>query len=260
MDAKNPFPPPSSEPDAPPPSYSEIGSPSSGSSSYYSSQINSQLASLTTQISTQQTQATLLSHAHSEHVLSLLTYEIQDYLSTFARSGRRRGTLILIPAAGVTDEKAVPAAFDCSNPDEGTCDVVVRVKGKGDADEMWYWRDEEMAERLAACLRPPPPPPSERGLPPRKEQVAQQQQPQQSTRGLWGRAKSAVKTAAMNEMGNYEVGRDVKTAPPGPREDKVIMDVKAEEVLFRTENDFGIFGSETGWGIVVRLKVIRGGP
>jgi hypothetical protein len=36
------------------------------------------------------------------------------------------------------------------------------------------------------------------------------------------------------------------------------MDVKAEEVVFRTENDFGIFGTERGWGVVLRLKVILG--
>jgi hypothetical protein len=37
------------------------------------------------------------------------------------------------------------------------------------------------------------------------------------------------------------------------------MDVKAEEVVFRTENEFGIYGTERGWGVVVKLKVIPGG-
>lgn len=37
--------------------------------------------------------------------------------------------------------------------------------------------------------------------------------------------------------------------------DKVLMDVKAEEVSLRTENDMGIFETQRGWAVVLKLKV-----
>jgi hypothetical protein len=77
--------------DPAPPSYSETISsrypPSSSTSQYYSSQIQSQLSSLTSQISSLQTQKDILSHAHDEKILSLLTLDIQLYLTDFAKEG-----------------------------------------------------------------------------------------------------------------------------------------------------------------------------
>jgi hypothetical protein len=33
------------------------------------------------------------------------------------------------------------------------------------------------------------------------------------------------------------------------------MDVNADEVTFRTENDLGLFETQTGWAIVLKLKI-----
>jgi hypothetical protein len=272
MDSKSRVPPynENESSDAAPPSYSETISsrypPSSSTSQYYSSQIQSQLYSLTSQISSLQMQKDLLSHAHDEKILSLLTTDIQLYLSDFAKTGLQRGTLILVPAKGLEDDKALPTDYDFKNPEE--YDRVVRVRDK-ETDEygdghMWYWRDEDMAMRLAGYLRPAPDPRAME-LPPRPEQVkaqAVESQPGNSSlRGFWGRKKSTsrtVETRPVEQSKEAKFDGDSKISVE-EREDRVVMDVKAEEVVFRTENEFGIYGTERGWGVVVKLKVVLGG-
>jgi hypothetical protein len=53
---------------------------------------------------------------------------------------------------------------------------------------------------------------------------------------------------------DWKVHPDAKVGSTGSG-DNVLMDVKAEEVSFRTENDFGIFETQRGWAIVLKLKV-----
>ncbi|KAF4624889.1 hypothetical protein G7Y89_g13282 [Cudoniella acicularis] len=265
MDSKQPIPPASYEEDEgpAPPAYSEGISPSS----YYSTQIRDQLSTLTSQITSLQTQKSLLSHAHDEKILSLLTTQIQIFLSEFANSGLKRGTLILVPANGMTDEKAMPTDYDFRDPDE--YDRVVRVRSKedvvpdewsGETGEMWYWRDEDMARRLAQYLKPPPDP-RDMELPPRKEELVPQPVEGRASpaRGFWGRKKSVTMKPpllAVNEQKDVKVDSDSKLPSTSEEsEDRVMMDVKADEVVFRTENDFGIYGTERGWGIVLTLRL-----
>ncbi|TVY82239.1 hypothetical protein LSUE1_G002103 [Lachnellula suecica] len=250
MDSKQPIPPPAfNDADTAPPSYTD----SINTSSYYSAQIRSQLSDLTHQISSLQTQKSLLSHAQDEKILALLTNQIQTYLSDFANSGLKRGTLILVPANGLSDKNAQPSGYDFKNPDE--YDVVNRVRSKEDesSGDMMYWGDEAMAQRLAGYLRPPPDL-RKVELPPRIEQVVMPQQESKS-KGFWGRKKSITKPALA------PVERQVPTSsttkmPSEASGDRVVMDVKADEVVFRTESDMGIYGTERGWGIVLKLKVI----
>jgi len=256
--------------EAAPPSYSETISskyiPASSTSQYYSSQIQSQLHTLTTQISSLQTQKSLLSHAQDERILSLLTHQIQLYLSDFAKTGLQKGTLILVPAQGLEDQNALPMEHDFKDPEE--YDRVVRVRDKEDDEyggQKWFWRDEDMAMRLAGYLRPEPDPRTME-LPPRKEGIAAQQQQAEGSSNTgkwsWGRKKSVAKAAerpALVESRNdSKITSDVKMLNRDT-EDKVLMDVKAEEVVFRTENDFGIYGTERGWGLVLKLRIILGG-
>lgn len=265
MDSKTP-PPPSSydnNEESAPPSYSSIISTpvTSSTSQYYSTQIASQLTNLTSRISSLQVQKRLLSHAQDEHLLSLLTPQIQLYLSDFANTGLQRGTLILIPAAGLEGESALPCEYDFKNPDE--YDRVVRVRDKAaeeyEAGPKWFWHDEEMAERLAGYLRPKADLRTLE-LPPRKEEIVQQQTGQSSSSGSskwgWGRKKTAerppltpVEPRAAPEKSDTKLSKS---------DDKVVMEVKAEEVVFRTENEFGMYGTERGWGVVVKLRVTLG--
>jgi hypothetical protein len=264
MDSKSSFPPASSYDEEPaPPSYNDALStpcnPNFTTSQYYSQQIQSQLHTLTTQISSLKTQKSLLSHAQDEKILSLLTTQIQLYLSAFAKTGLQRGTLILIPAKGLEEENALPAEFE-DKVKEGIIeyDQLVRIRDKeGSYDgegEMWFWRDEDMAIRLASYLKPAPDL-KNAPLPPRKEEIkaATTAAEPSSSRGFWGRKKSAPKPPLVEER------RDVKVEPVAipdeVEQEKISMDVKAEEVVFRFENDFGIFETRRGWGIVLKLRV-----
>jgi hypothetical protein len=251
-----------------PPAYTESVSsvpaylPYSSTSQCYSNQIQDQLQSITTQIKSLETQKSLVSHAKDEKILSLLTTQIQIYLSDFAKAGLIKGTLILIPAKGVEEENAIPVEYDFKSPDE--YDRVVRVKDK-EADEYgedsMFWRDEDMARRLAGYLRPAEDLKNAE-LPFRKEQVkAAEQASQPISRGFWGRKKRSLigdtRPGFVEESRTLKVNPLVNVAGAGT-EDHVLMDVKAEEVVFRIENDFGIYETQRGWGIVLKLRAVLG--
>jgi len=279
MTSKQPFP-SFEENDTAPPSYSEtlFSTTISSSSQPYSAQIHSQLSTLSTQIHALQTQKSLLSTYQDARLLSILAPHITDYLSDFGKTGLQKGTLILIPAQGLEDKSAVPCDYDFRDPRE--YDRVVRVSGRRSGkedrdsevyeidgeDQRWFWQDEELAKRLAAALQPPPDP-REAELPPRPVETSSPS----TSRSFWGRKKSLAKTQpeqrtpvvaeVKGDIGGA-VYDDVKTGYSGDGSatgDKVRMDVKAEEVVFRTENEFGIFGTEKGYGIVVKLDVVLGG-
>lgn len=266
MDSKQGIPPSSYDEEAPPPSYNDVLStpynPSSSTSQYYSQQIQSQLYDLNSQISSLKTQKSLLAHAQDEKILSLLTTQIQLYLSAFAKTGLRRGTLILVPAKALEEESALPTDFEDKKKD-GIIeyDQLVKINDKeGVSDgeeEMWFWSDENMAKRLAGYLKPAPDL-KNAPLPPRKEEVnaaAAAAEPS-SSRGFWGRKKSSVK-----EPERPPLVEDRKVEPielsNEVEQDRVLMNVKADEVVFRIENDFGIFETRRGWGIVLKLQVVQ---
>ena len=275
MDSKSQAPSSSyDEEPAPPPAYTDslptdhklapTYTPPANASQYYSSQIQHQLRDLTTTITTLQTQKSILSHAQDEKILSLLTHQIQIYLSDFANSGLEKGTLILVPRRGIEDENALPSQYDFKDPEH--YDKVVRVSDKetssfseyGEEEgQLWFWNDEDMALRLAGYLKPVTNP-RDLELPPRKEEIKMQQQASSSSssRSFWSRKKDSYKTKEDRPPLIEEPSRDYKIEIPKANEDKVIMDVVAEEVVFRTENDFGLFETKRGWGIVLKLRVI----
>ena len=240
----------------PPPSYPEAIS--NTSSQFYS--IQSQLASLVTQFSSLLTQISLFPTAKDEKILSLLTTQIQIYLSDFAKTELQKGTLILVPAAALDDENAVPMEYDFR--DEGEYDKVVRVGNKADqgydgnsGTEMWFWKDKELAGRLAEYLelvggvRT-------RELPPR-EKMAEREESGNS-RGFGGRkrnSKSVEWPLFVEERRDSKAKTDSETKNVRI-EDKVLMDVKVEEVSFRTENEFVVFGTERGF--VLKIRVVLG--
>jgi hypothetical protein len=258
MDTKFPMSTPQEE--AAPPAYTESASttdyqpqnepipaasqPHSSTSQYYSHQIQDQLQSLTSQIKSVETQKSLLSHAQDEKILSLLTTQIQIYLSDWAKSGLHRGTLILVPSVAIPDEKALPVDFDFKDPD--TYDRVVRVRDKEAEDHgegMWFWNDEEKALRLARYLRPKKDLKNAE-LPPRKPES-------EKGRG-WGWKRGNSRAAERPPLiGDAKMAR-TKTGH------EVLMTVKAEEVVFRTENEFGIYETQRGYGMVLKLRVVFG--
>lgn len=154
--------------------------------------------------------------------------------------------------------------------DEQAFDCLVRVGGgKGEGKERrefgdgdgdggdWFWGDGEMAKRLAGYLRPVRDA-RELELPPRKPvAVSPEESPSGSSRGFWGRKKSTTSKPVERPVLDERRAEKIESREAG-REDRVVMDVEAEEVVFRTENDFGIYETQRGWGIVLKLRVTLG--
>ena len=265
MSSKGPIPISTDESTAPP-AYSESPSQvvggSAPTSQYYRNLLSSHLSSLTAQVSSAHTQRLLKSNDQDEKILSILTSEIQTYLSLFAASGLQKGTLIIVPSRGLEGQVAEPLSHVL---DEARAfDRVVRVSDK-QADEdgdLWFWKNAAMARRLAGYLRPAQPVKEvKKGeLPPRKQEVKVVEQSVAPTKGFWGRKKSVASTPTsplVEERRYLKDDSDVKKMTQEP-EDRIDMDVKAEEVLFRTENDLGIYETQRGYGIVLRLKIVLG--
>merc|ERR1712000_164200 len=167
---------------------------------------------------------------------------------------RRKITLTLDPSKAIQDPKATPTDYDFSEPSE--FDRVVKVTDKecdsyGTGD-LWYWEDEDMAKRLVDHLRPPP---STLALPKRKEQMTPQ--PQSKGWGLFGKKKIEARPPLIDESRSSKAHAGARSLGK-EGEDRVVVDVKAEEVVFRTENEYGMYGTERGWGVVVKLRVVLG--
>jgi hypothetical protein len=270
MDSKMGFPPSSYDEESAPPSYNDalsapdVYNPTSSTSQYYSQQIQSQLSSLTSQISSLKTQKSLLAHAQDEKILSLLTTQIQLYLSAFAKSGLRRGTLILVPAKGLEEENALPTDFE-DKKKEGIIeyDKLVKITDKDGTSigegELWFWNDENMAKRLAGYLKPAPDL-KNAPLPPRKEEIkataTRTTTESSSSRGFWGRKKSSASKAL--ETPPLMQDRKEPVEMPEVEQDAVKMNVEADEIVFRFENDFFVFETRRGWAVVVKLQVVQG--
>ncbi|PQE30381.1 hypothetical protein CJF32_00008355 [Rutstroemia sp. NJR-2017a WRK4] len=230
MDSKQKLPSYEYDGEAAPPSYDESFSnvaaampgPSTSRPSY-STEIEAQLSQLTTRITSVQMQKALLSHAQEQKVLALLTTQIQNYISEFANAGSNKGTLMLIPAHCLENEMAQPCEFEKEHPNEFNRFWTVGDKENMSSDR-WFWKDEDMAERMAGYLRPTPELPS----------------------------RPAIAPKSTDSDSGKERDSSEQNAEP---KDKVLMEVKAEEIVFRFENDFGLLETQRGYGIVLRLVV-----
>ncbi|KAI1811220.1 hypothetical protein GGS20DRAFT_124872 [Poronia punctata] len=141
-----------------------------------------------------------------------------------------------------------------------------------DQERALWWADEDMARRLARCLQPDPstePPPA---LDTVVQTIAEERLPPQKEKKGWFRGFRAggSSSSSTSTYATKTVEKDVRVARPeaGSRgegsksrwhkAEDVQMLVTAEEVAFRTQNDFGILESKSGWALVVVLRVPRG--
>lgn len=92
------------------------------------------------------------------------------YLSRFSTTGLRRGTLILIPKGAVIENgEPLPTMRDHAFGSRGEFDQVMRVENlrkevgeksqmleeqEDDNENLLWWKDSDMAQRLAKKLRP----------------------------------------------------------------------------------------------------------
>lgn len=126
-----------------------------------------------------------------------------------------------------------------------------------ESDPLW-WRDEEHALQLASALRGiVAPERSEKSEAQRREALEQQEIPEQfedkgkspvrSFFGLSKKSRSPVEQAVPKVR-----SKNFATVSLG----SVQVDVQAEEVTFRRENDFGLWESSSGWAIVTKATVL----
>lgn len=115
------------------------------------------------------------------------------------------------------------------------------------SEAFLWWSDEDMARRLAKYLQP---------------EASGRQVNRQDVQAHMEQAKQGRKSGRWSFLRK----RDPSPAPspptlPSPRTpaledvDKVTMNVTSEEVTFRRENEFGIWESKRGWGIVLRVSI-----
>ncbi|KAI2610626.1 uncharacterized protein GGS25DRAFT_155544 [Hypoxylon fragiforme] len=128
----------------------------------------------------------------------------------------------------------------------------------GDKPSTLWWKDEEMAQRLASYLQPK----RERVASMERDSIFQTATGQmvpakKETRSWgWGRTKYASnqksqETATTSTPSNTLVDVE-KGGMDGHGAEMVFT---AQEVAFRHENEFGILESFRGWGIVLTVKV-----
>jgi hypothetical protein len=111
-----------------------------------------------------------------------------------------------------------------------------------------------MAKRLAAYLRPEP------NLERKHVQAVvvekKVSEKEKSGWGRWGLGGGKKKAAEQTSpVLSSPVSPALSSPTSGGENDAVKMTVRAEEVTFRKENEFGLWESRTGWGIVVTVRV-----
>jgi hypothetical protein len=115
-----------------------------------------------------------------------------------------------------------------------------------------WWRDEAMARRLAAYLQP-----KEQVKPAERKEMIQAEAVQQreQRKGLfgWGR-KTTTDAKAASQPAAASPKTPVTTPLVGQKEG-VSMTVRANEVTFRKENEFGVWETRNGVAVVVTIKV-----
>jgi hypothetical protein len=126
-----------------------------------------------------------------------------------------------------------------------------------DAGQGLWFRDESMARRLAAYLQPKETVKTER------KEVRVEVREQERKKGLfggWGKKASTApdrKPVPGPAPAGTMAGGDRGPVGPAIRdaEERVSMTVRAQEVTFRRENEFGIWESLSGFGVVVTIRV-----
>ncbi|KAH7347268.1 hypothetical protein B0T11DRAFT_140796 [Plectosphaerella cucumerina] len=103
------------------------------------------------------------------------------------------------------------------------------AEAAANAGSLWWWRDEDLARRLAGHLQPGP-----------------------QIRVDRASVRQAVETSRGQGFRD-RLRTDSSRAPPG--ESPAMMTVVAEEVTFRRENEMGIWERLNGWGIIARIDL-----
>lgn len=226
------------------------------------------LAAVRSQMRAQQAARASQQDRHDTQLLALLMPHVEAVLASVVGAEQQAPRLVqatLVPDGAVAADWT-PAETDGGRP--GETHSVVRVQttrraadsktdgrarwgehvaGRDDEAELLWWKDEDLAVRLAGYLQPAP-----RSTPAPavdRRTVAAQVTEAKKTRSRW------------NILGSRGTSSSTPPIPPAAStpaaegDDDVSMLVTAEEVTFRRENEMGIWESSTGWGVVVRVSI-----
>ncbi|KAH8885319.1 hypothetical protein GQ53DRAFT_624971, partial [Thozetella sp. PMI_491] len=208
-------------------------------------------------------------------LITLLIPRIETFLSDLGAMAPSPpvAELTLVPAAAVPKGSTLSGALERRR--EGEVLRVVRVEapksqaskgGKGGGEKgsslpstvstTWWWQDERMARRLAAYLQPKP-----RVRVERREIQAIVEKAKEEKKSGWGWRRKRTEDpppgppAAAPAPAVAPVGLDAPGPLDNSLDDRVSMTVRTEEVTFRRENEFGIWESLTGFGLVVAIRI-----
>jgi hypothetical protein len=251
-----------------PPPYSPSANPSSSIPAQqhldpqsYSSIISSQVANLRTQISASQAYRASVTDDRDSYVLSIIFPLVDEFISSISEiyPTPRLAEATLVPDAAVSD------AWKFNDEDDkrdGEYRTLIRVreeakkkdgndekkewpleKGSGStnsandgASSTLWWDSESTALRLAKHLQPQRPASSSTDAPVVKDRSSKKS----GIRSLFRKSEDTPQNIASKEERPVE---------------RVTMTTRAEEVTFRKENEFGIWETKTGWGIVLRVRI-----
>ena len=184
-------------------------------------------------------------------------------------------------AAAAADSEEWPAGREFS--DWGRFGDSISSTDASRSGRLLWWNDEDMARRLARHLQPTAAPAEQQSVPavqtPVQEAVEARipSQKEEKNKGGWSMRRwgQGSKEGGGGSSGNSTyatktVQRDVEKFPGKQNETSTLagnrkarerrdseakMSVTAEEVAFRSENDFGLMESIRGWAVVVVVQV-----
>ncbi|KAJ8127902.1 hypothetical protein O1611_g5734 [Lasiodiplodia mahajangana] len=135
-------------------------------------------------------------------------------------------------------------------------------------ESMLWWKDEDMAGRLARHLQPTMARDEPAPIKTPVQAIVEERLPAQKEKKGWFRGKKESSSSSTSTFATKTVqsavesfpGKDNTTLPNTKKTRErenggAKMSVTAEEVAFRTQNDFGLMESVRGWAVVVVVHV-----
>ncbi|KAI1496505.1 hypothetical protein F5X99DRAFT_400299 [Biscogniauxia marginata] len=138
----------------------------------------------------------------------------------------------------------------------------ISAEGSESGREMLWWRDEDMARRLAGYLQPKIEAPEPIETTSLVKPIVKQRPPPQMEKRTWNWVKRKSNRSSETMMNNSDTIVQSKSNTSGKAENsqqnetnRPRMYVTAQEVAFRQENEFGIMESRSGWAVVVTVTI-----
>ncbi|GFP58580.1 hypothetical protein ACSS6W_005846 [Trichoderma asperelloides] len=235
----------------------------------YASLFSSHVANLRTQISASQAYRASVTDDRDSYILSIIFPYVEEFISSISDiyPTPRLAEAILVPDAAVSNGWRFNDEDDKRDGEYKTLIRVCEAKKKDGNDEkkQWpsekgagssllttetnnetspalWWESENTALRLAKHLQPQRPAASSStdGQAAKDSGSSSSSSKKSGLRGLFKRSENIPQHVASKEERPVE---------------RVTMTTRAEEVTFRKENEFGIWETRTGWGIIMRVRI-----